>query len=144
MFVWLWEELLMQVWGVLIIPEEVDDFGHGMCICYKWMSQNDIWIQLGLIYINRERNGHNRLFIYQKSFFANTCYFWSWYSALVIHMFLKEGKLARILPPYQHIVSLLAGANTRVFTSLGSPRFNSFTNLSGKPSKRVFPPDRTI
>ena len=80
----------------------------------------------------------------QKSFLAKTCYFWSWYSALVIHMFLNEGKLANILPPYQHIVSLFAGAKTLVFTSLGNPRFNYLTNRSGNPYKSVFPPERTI
>lgn len=36
----------------------------------------------------------------------------SWYSALVIHIFWKLGKLAKMLPPSQHIVSLLAGAST--------------------------------
>ncbi len=80
----------------------------------------------------------------QKVFLAKICYFCSLYSALVIHMFLNEGKLAKILPPYQHIVSLLAGANTLDLTSLGNTLFNSFINLYGKPLNIVFPPERTI
>ena len=51
----------------------------------------------------------------QNNFLEKTCSFCSWYSARVIHMFLKEGRLAKILPPYQHIVSLLPGASTLVF-----------------------------
>lgn len=59
-------------------------------------------------------------------------------------MFLKEGRLAKILPPSQHIVSLLAGANTLDLTSLGKTLFNYFINLYGNPVNIVFPPDNTI
>ena len=76
--------------------------------------------------------------------FEKTWSFCSWYSWRVISMFLKEGRLARMLPPYQQMVARLAGASTRVLISLGSTRFSSFTNLSGKPSSRVLPPLSTI
>lgn len=49
----------------------------------------------------------------QNDFFAiivSLCYI---YYALVIHIPLNEAKLAKILPPYQHIVSLLEGAKQR-------------------------------
>ena len=80
----------------------------------------------------------------QKSFLLNTCSFCYWYSARVIHMFLNEGKLAKILPPYQHIMSRFAGASTRVLTSFGRPRLSSLMKRSGNPSRSVFPPERTI
>ena len=44
-------------------------------------------------------------------------------------IFLKDGKLAKILPPYQHIVSLFAGANTRDFISFGKALLISLINL---------------
>lgn len=53
---------------------------------------------------------------HHRNFLLKTVSFCYWYSALVIHIFLKEGRLAKILPPYQHIVSRLAGASTRVLT----------------------------
>jgi hypothetical protein len=59
-------------------------------------------------------------------------------------MFLKEGKLANILPPYQHIVSLFAGAITLDLISFGRTRFNYLMNLYGNPSNMVLPPDNTI
>jgi len=62
----------------------------------------------------------------------------------VIHIFLNEGKLAKILPPSQHIVSLLAGAKTLDFVSLGKTLLSSLMNLYGNPSNIVFPPERTI
>ena len=81
---------------------------------------------------------------HQKAFFEKTWSFCSWYSARVISMFLKEGRLAKILPPNQHIESRFAGASTRVLISLGSILLSSFTNLSGNPSSKVLPPLRTI
>ena len=69
----------------------------------------------------------------QISFLLKTLSFFYSYSALVIHIFLKEGKLAKILPPSQHMVSRLDGANTRVLTSFGKIFFKSLINLSGKP-----------
>lgn len=80
----------------------------------------------------------------QNSFLLNTCSFCYWYSARVIHIFLNEGKLAKILPPYQHIISRFAGASTRVLTSFGRPRLSSLMKRSGNPSSKVFPPERTI
>lgn len=59
-------------------------------------------------------------------------------------MFLKEGRLAKILPPNQQIESLFAGANTLVLISLGSILLSSLTKRSGNPSRRVFPPLKTI
>lgn len=59
-------------------------------------------------------------------------------------MFLKEGKLANILPPSQHIVFLELGANSLGLASLGKMFLRSLTNLSGNPSNIVFPPDKTI
>jgi len=59
-------------------------------------------------------------------------------------MFLNEGKLANMLPPYQQRVSLLEVAYTLVLISFGKALFNSFTKRSGKPSIRVFPPLKTI
>ena len=59
-------------------------------------------------------------------------------------IFLKEGRLAKILPPYQHIVSLRAGANTLDLTSLGKTLFNYFINRYGNPENIVLPPDKTI
>jgi hypothetical protein len=59
-------------------------------------------------------------------------------------MFLKDGRLAKILPPSQHIVSLLAGANTLDFVSFGKTLFNYLMNLYGNPSNIVLPPDNTI
>jgi hypothetical protein len=59
-------------------------------------------------------------------------------------MFLKEGKLAKILPPSQHMVLLELGANSLGLASLGRRILSSLTNLSGKPSNMVFPPESTI
>lgn len=59
-------------------------------------------------------------------------------------MFLKEGKLAKILPPYQHIVFLEAGANILGLASLGNKLLSYLTNLSGNPLNIVLPPDKTI
>jgi len=59
-------------------------------------------------------------------------------------MFLKDGRLAKILPPSQHIVSRFDGAKTLDLISLGSTLFNYLMNLSGNPSNIVFPPDSTI
>ena len=59
-------------------------------------------------------------------------------------MFLKEGKLAKILPPSQHMVFLELGANSLGLASLGRRVLSSLTNLSGKPSNIVLPPERTI
>ena len=70
--------------------------------------------------------------------------FCSSYYFLVIHMFLKEGKLAKILPPSQHIVFLELGANSLGLASLGSKVLRSLTNLYGNPLNIVFPPDKTI
>jgi hypothetical protein len=62
----------------------------------------------------------------------------------VIHIFLNDGKLAKILPPYQHIVFLVAGANNLGFASVGKSVLIYSTNLSGNPSNIVLPPDNTI
>lgn len=59
-------------------------------------------------------------------------------------MFLKEGKLAKILPPYQHIVFLELGAKILGLASEGKRFLSSLTNLYGNPSNIVFPPDNTI
>lgn len=83
-------------------------------------------------------------FCNQKVFLEKILSLCSWYSDFVIHIFLKEVNPARILPPYQHIVSLLAGAITLDLTSEGIVLFNYLMNRSGNPSNIVFPPDRTI
>ncbi len=80
----------------------------------------------------------------QIVFFDITLYLCSMYSALVIHMFLKEGKLAKILPPSQHIVSLLGGARHLHLASVGRVLFIYLMNLSGNPSIIVLPPANTI
>jgi hypothetical protein len=46
---------------------------------------------------------------------------------------LKEGKLAKILPPSQHIVFLDAGANILGLASVGSNVLSYLTNLYGNP-----------
>jgi len=46
---------------------------------------------------------------------------------------LNEGKLAKILPPSQHIVFLDAGAKSLGLASVGSKVLSYFTNLYGKP-----------
>lgn len=68
----------------------------------------------------------------------------SWYSALVIHIFLIFGRDAKMEPPSQHMVDLEAGAKTLDLTSLGRVLFNYFMYLSGNPSNMVFPPASTI
>jgi hypothetical protein len=59
-------------------------------------------------------------------------------------MFLKEGRLAKMLPPSQHMVFLEVGAKSLGLASDGKRVLSSLTNLSGKPSNIVFPPDNTI
>ena len=59
-------------------------------------------------------------------------------------MFLNEGKLAKILPPSQHMVFLVAGAKSLGLASVGSKVLSYFTNLYGNPSNIVLPPDKTI
>jgi hypothetical protein len=59
-------------------------------------------------------------------------------------MFLKEGRLAKILPPSQHMVFLELGANSLGLASVGRRLLSSLTNRSGKPSNMVFPPESTI
>lgn len=49
-----------------------------------------------------------------------------------------------MLPPSQHIVFLVVGANNLGFASLGSSVLSYFTNLYGNPSNIVLPPDKTI
>ena len=49
-----------------------------------------------------------------------------------------------MLPPSQHIVSLLAGARILDLTSLGKNLLSSLMNLSGNPVNIVLPPDNTI
>ena len=80
----------------------------------------------------------------QMVFFDITLYLCSIYSDLVIHMFLKEGKLAKMLPPSQHMVSLLGGARHLHLASVGKVLFIYLINLSGNPSIIVFPPASTI
>jgi hypothetical protein len=80
----------------------------------------------------------------QNVFLAIIAYLCSINYAFVIHIPLNEGRLAKILPPYQHIVSLLGGAKQRHFASDGKVLFIYLTNLSGKPSIIVLPPDNTI
>ena len=96
---------------------------------------------MSMRYIHDKIDDHS---LDQICFLVKTCSLWSWYSALVIHCPFKEGRLAKMLPPYQHNVSRFAGASTRDFTSFGSPLLSSLMNLSGKPSNIVLPPDSTI
>lgn len=49
-----------------------------------------------------------------------------------------------MLPPSQHIVFLVVGANNLGFASFGSNVLSYFTNLYGNPSNIVLPPDKTI